>query len=317
MELNYIILAHKNPLQLKRLIERLSGPKTNFFIQIDKNVEIEIFEDCVNKYSEIYFLNNSQREPGIWGDIGIVKATFHALKQIIKDKRSGYCILLSGLDYPLKSNKFIKEFLLKDNGTQYINLFPLPTPFWQENGMDRILKYKINYSNKRYHFFKIPSIYSKEFYQIKTLMCLKHLVKKGKIKDVATIFKKRRFPKNLLPFGGSQWWALTVPVVKQILQYKEQNPNYLKYHKYTLLPDETFFHSILMELNKNNSFKTYPSLTYVHWDEKRAPLPVTFNMNDLEELRIASKKCLFARKFDCNKDEMILNKIDEGLIEFY
>ena len=57
--------------------------------------------------------------------------------------------------------------------------------------------------------------------------------------------KKRKFPTYLTAYGGSQWWALPMDLLKFILEFLETNPDYIKYHRFTHVPDEIFFHSII------------------------------------------------------------------------
>src|SRR5690606_12781989 len=150
------------------------------------------------------------------------------------------------------------------------------------------LKYKINKSNKRGHFTLIPSIYSKDFYSFETAGKLNYLRKTGKYKDLLRIFKRRRFPNYLKPYGGSQWWALPVHVIDQILKYLENHQDYINYHKFTLLPDEIFFQSIVKQISTSQGIKILPSITYTNWRKKDGPPPVTFTSTDLEELKQAS-----------------------------
>ncbi|MDT0643049.1 beta-1,6-N-acetylglucosaminyltransferase [Zunongwangia sp. F363] len=313
MEINYLILAHKNPLQVKRLITNLEDENTRFYIHVDLQTNIEEFKKSFAN-PHIHFLK--RRFTGIWGDIGIVEATLHGMKKISRTNKKGYCILLSGQDYPLVSKKKIKKFLQEKFPTEYITTYPMPHSGWERGGMDRLTYYKINKSNKRKHFLQLSSIFDKEFYTPDTLGKINYLRKSGRFRELSQILKKRKFPSYIKPFGGSQWWGLTIGTIKKILDYVEQHPDYLKYHKYTLLPDEIFFQSILMELQHKKSMKNLidRSLTYVNWDRPSGPLPVTFEIHDFPELKIASKDYLFARKFDMMANEKILDKIDSELI---
>lgn len=310
MNLNYIILAHKNPAQVERLIQRLKYPGNRFYVHIDRNVPISPFKEELSQYEHICFLKEDQREPGTWGDIGIVKATINAMRQIAQEERKGYCILLSGQDYPLRSNKEIQKFFDQQNGTSFISTFSLPHPDWKDGGYDRIEKYKINKSQKRKHFLQLPSIFDVEFYNWETAGKLNFLRKTGRAREIMVILKKRRFPSYLKPYGGGQWWALPMKKVKEILDFIDDHPDYLSYHKYTLLPDEIFFHSIMANLDGPIA----PSVTYVNWDRKNTPLPVIFEKNDLEELKLASVEKLFARKFDIKIDSTILDLLDQELL---
>ena len=314
MEINYIILAHKNPDQLKKLVKKLGEPWVNFYIHINKKIEIGLFKSLLRGIQNVCFLEDEKRENTVWGDISIVKGTLNALEEIIADKRTGYCVLLSGQDYPLKSNKHISSFFLKNDNCHFINIFPMPGK-WKNEGDNRILKYKVNKSINRGHFLLLPSIYDFDFYKIETAGKIKYLLKEGKWKEISKIFKRRNFPNYVKPFGGSQWWAFPIRTINKILEFIKEHPEYLKYHKYTLIPDEIFFHSIIMYLNEKEPIKIAPSLTYANWKRKSGPLPVTFRIEDFEELETASRKNLFARKFDIDIDESILNRIDDNLLQ--
>ena len=312
MNVCYIILAHKNPLQLKRLVKRLYEPWTYFYIHIDCNINIIPFKEALKEFENMIFLENDDRYPGIWGDIGIVKGTLSAMRRIVKDKKKGYTVLLSGQDYPLETNNNILRFF-EHNETNFIDNIPIET-LWEKHGRDRITKYKINKSNKRGDFLLLPSIFNKDFYSLKTIGQLNYLRKTGKFKSLFKILKKREFPGKIKPFGGSQWWTLTNTTCIKILDFIREHPDYLEYHKYSLLPDEFFFQSIISCFKEKENLETKKSITYVNWKRKLVPLPVTFEKSDFDELREASKNHFFARKFDLDKDSEILDKIDSELL---
>lgn len=312
MQLNYILLVHKGPAQLKKLVQRLYENWTFFYIHIDSNTDITPFKEVLSGFKQVKFLKDFEQYPGIWGDIGIIKGTLAAMRSIITDGRNGYTILLSGQDYPLANNKNILGFF-KNNETNYIDITPVET-LWKKHGRDRITKYKINKSNQRGHFLLLPSIFDKDFYRRETLSQLNYLRKIGKFETLLKIFIKRKFPANLKASGGSQWWALKNTTIKIILHFIENDLTYIKYHKYSLLPDEMFFHSIISSIQEKEKLKVSNSITYVNWKSKSGPLPVTFKKSDFNELKKASENHFFARKFDMEMDNEILDDIDKNLL---
>lgn len=314
MEINYIILAHKNPVQVTRLIKRLSEKWVNFYIHIDKNVRIEPFENWLKDNPNIYFLNDSERMPGTWGDIGIVKATVNAMKRIKLDGRKGFTILLTGQDYPLLNNQSIHSLFENNSHLAYITIYPLPSKILFDGGMSRITKYKINKATKRGYFLLLSSIFEREFYTKETLGKLNFLRKTGKWREFKKIFFRRIHPKYIEPYAGGVYWALSSKIIARVLDYIESHPEYLDYHTYSLCADEIFFHSIIAYLKKEDSFEMKRSLTYVNWNRPSGPLPVTFRKADFDELKKASKNHLFARKFDLDIDEEIMDKIDNELL---
>jgi hypothetical protein len=212
--INYIILVHKNPLQLIRLVNKLSESNVYFYIHIDKLVDSKPFLEAAKDISNIHFISDEKREEGVWCGIGLVKATINTLNQIITDDRKGYCILLSGQDYPIKNNLYIKTFLLKNYGLNFIETFDIPTENWFHKGMDRINNYKFNLSNKRGHFVILPSILQLEFYSLSTLKSIIKLILKNKLLFIFKLLFKRNHPNNISPKGGSAFWGLPIETVK-------------------------------------------------------------------------------------------------------
>jgi hypothetical protein len=312
MSINYIILAHKNPTQLNRLIRKLYEPWTYLYIHIDRNINIKPFKDVLKEFENVIFLENDDRYSGVWGDIGIVKGTLSAMRRIVNDKKKGYTVLLSGQDYPLRNNKNIYDFF-KDSHNNHIEIKKIDK-LWGTNGLDRITKYKINKSNKRGDFMLLPTIFDKNFYKSKTFGKLNFLRKSRKFESIFKIFRKRRFPIHIEAYGGSVYWAFPTTTIEKILEFIKNNPHYIIYHKYSLCPDEIFFHSIIAHLQIINDIPTENSITYVNWDKKNVKLPVTFEKSDFNELQNASINYLFARKFDIDIDNGILDKLDSEFL---
>ena len=308
MHINYIIIAHKNPEQLERLIKRLKESWTSFFVHIDKNVDIIPFEARLAHLNNVIFIKEDNRVSTVWGDIGIVDATLNAITEVIKNKQTGFCCLLSGQDYPLKSNNFIYEFLSRHNKTNFIDVFPFPGA-WKKRGWNRINRYKINKSSDRGHFVLLPSMFDRDFYSLKTLKDIYSLQSYRGI--LGKIIKKRKLPGYIQPYGGSQWWSLPMDTIKKVMEFHTKHPDFKKFHEQTLIPDEIFFHSILMKLNKEEPMSFAPPLTYTNWKRKSVPLPVTFKKEDIEELYTASQEKLFARKFNTEVDHEILDELDK------
>lgn len=107
-----------------------------------------------------------------------------------------------------------------------------------------------------------------------------------------------------------QWIALNKNTTKIILNWISNNPKFIKSHKYTLIPDEFFFQSVLKYLENDYNIKIKKCLTYANWLKKNVSLPVVFTSEDIDELKKIDKNMLFARKFDLEKDKEILQKID-------
>jgi hypothetical protein len=312
MEINYIILAHTKPQQVARMLERLVTRDTRFYIHIDKDVDICPFKKELGHFSNTFFLSGDQRIPGLWGDYGMVQATLNCIKQIVADKRKGYCVLMSGQDYPIKSTAYIHDFFSRAYGANFIQGFPIQSIGIAEQGTRRINRYKIKLSNGRDDYLVFPSVYDSEFYRKKNFKEFLILAKRKSIGSLMTLLPKtlikRNFPTYIQPYKGSQWWALPMETIHFILDFIQEHPDYPAYHQYTFAPDEIFFQSIIFSLFSQARIRK--EVTYVNWSSLNNVGPVILEEKDLGELMDNSGDKLFARKFDIEIDSHILDLID-------
>jgi hypothetical protein len=310
MQLNYVILVHKNPLQLSRLVKRLSATDVHFYIHIDKAVSSQPFKDILTTFSNLNYVEDKDRENITWGDFSMVQATLNAIKMILAEKKNGYCILLSGQDYPLKSNNFISNYFTQNDGINFMESQPIPWDyFWYDNGVGRIENYNFHPKKMTKINIFIPSIQSKLFYRKRTIKQILKLLFSRHFYKIWVVLKKRKFPKSVSPHGGSQWWALPISTLKLIESYLNNNPNYIKFHKYTQVPDEIFFQTIISSKIAKNLISD--KLTYVKWTEDDIFSPTTLTIEHFEELKTV--RFLYARKFDINFDSQILDELDKSL----
>lgn len=308
MQINYIILAHNQPKQLYRLVKRLFAKNVRFYIHIDLKSDPESFLSLLPATNQIVFV--ADRVNCIWGDISVVNATLNCIKQIVAENRNGYSVLLSGQDYPIKSNFYIKEYLNKDDRKNFINLFSLPSKNWSDEreGMNRVEYYKLNISDRRFDLQIIPPISDAKL--------LKYVIEKQpnsvveKINENLEVIMKPRMQPDYIDrfYGGSQWWAFPIETLHSILNYIEIHPDYLDFFKYSFAPDELFFHTIIGNIPELSG-NIKETITYVDWESKGPFRPAIFNIADYEKLM--SRDELFARKFDIHLDVSILDKIDE------
>jgi hypothetical protein len=287
MEKAYIILAHKEPDQLYRLIEKLDDKSSDFFVHIDKKINLSVFNNLIDFKDKVHII---KREKSNWGEIGIVKAILSAFEAIKRTgKRFEQIILLSGQDYPIKSNDYLNDFFNTSPHKVFMEHWPIPNyRIWKESGgIFRINKYFIGL--KPYQRFLSKTL---NF----TAMFLP--------------FFRRKLPYNLKPYGGWMWWSIDMYTLDYILQFLIDHPKYLKYHKFTFVPDEMFFQTILLNSKDENLLKriTNDNKRYIHWKEGKSH-PEILGRADVKNIKQSNH--LFARKFDIKHDRDILEIIDQ------
>jgi len=323
MHLNYIVLAHKNPEQLTRMVRQLDCPEARFYINIDAPVELAPFQAALADNTRCVFFTGPQRLNTMWGHVNAVKAALVGIAQILADGRTGYTILLSGQDYPLKSTEYIQQFYEANYGANFIECFALPvTPqtepsihgglareswihpeYGSNGGMNRLNHYTFFLSTKREDNVSIPPIFSRDFLDSRKMRYALGLFRRQPAM-FGKLFSKRKFPTELKPHAGSQWWALPHETTVFLHQYVKEKPYFLEFNDFTLLSDEIFFQTVVA----NNFTRISPPVTYVNFTRPTGPWPATFVATDVAEL--AASPCLYARKFDQDVDVKILDELD-------
>ena len=72
MDLHYLILAHTQPTQVRQLVDRLAGPATYFYINVDANVALAPFTEAFRGSPPgVCLLADGERYATPWGDIGL------------------------------------------------------------------------------------------------------------------------------------------------------------------------------------------------------------------------------------------------------
>ena len=194
-----------------------------------------------------------------------------------------HAILLSGMDFPIKSPQYINKFLNENKNKNFI-----------EYSLDN--KYK---DDKRY------SIYYFKFANLFTNSKLNKLAFRIQYKLSYTLNIKRNHPVFNKVYFGSQWWVLTKNTLRELYNFIKNNPNYIKFYKNTNIPDEFFYQTIIGNNFKKNTENC--NLHFMQW-EKDSWHPNTFTIKDKNILLSSGDNKLFARKFD--------EKVDEKIIEF-
>jgi len=289
MKKAYIILAHKNLDQLMRLVERLDDAASYFFIHIDLKTTVDSYHESLLAKNNITLIKRISTK---WGGFSLADATLNAMQAVEESAIPFNSIsLLSGQDYPIKSNEEIDHFLANSKYSVFLDYFPLPNyRRWNTGGTYRYKKYFFGTSS-------VPIFFSKSLNLLSML-----------IPPFA-----RKLPDHLRPYCGSQWWTMDLYALQYILRYVEKNPKYYNFHKFTFAPDELFFHTILLNAKDDrirNSI-TNSNLRYMRWISVENPHPEILTKEDFPQLY--SSDALFARKFDAAENSEILDLIDQKL----
>ena len=305
---------------MARLIRRLSdGDKTFFYVHVDRNFDMDPFVKACSGLSNVKFLTGDDRVHSYWGDFGTVKATLNAMRIIVKERRGGFIILLSGQDYPIRSNREIEDFLEAHAGHDFAVHFSLPSPRrWLSsgNGMNRLKYYHVSL-HRPGREIEYVDIQPWCFDRLNLKKCLYLLRFRPELawRLPQFLFSRRRIPDCLNYFGSETWWVMRTSSAAAILEFLDRNPRVVAFFKYVSVPEEIMFASLLKSLPACRDQVIDSSLRLICWNDVNSSSPKLFTMQDQALISEARKQkdLLFARKFDSTQDAAVMDWLDKLL----
>jgi hypothetical protein len=293
----YLILAHKHPEQLVRLVRALNTDETSFFVHVDKKTDDELYNQMVCSLVSLPQVHFVKRRKVYWGHFSQLSATIHSLGEIFSQNIPfDYVVLLSGQCYPIKPNSYIEKTLRENEPNSFMEYSPLPYDKWLDGGLYRIECWHFRWFGRMFGF---PIKYRFNSRIVSLLWS-----------TLISFFPvKRKFPRGFKPFGGSQLWVLSRECAEYLNYFVKRNRAFVNFFKLVVNPDEIFFQTAVM----NSPFKervVNDNLRYICWRDDPNH-PAILRADDFEN--IAKSSSLFARKFDITVDASILDQIDHML----
>jgi hypothetical protein len=294
MKIAYLIFAYKNPKLIKKTVEYLSCEDVSFFVHIDGKVAINQFESI--RGENIFFTDKRMRV--YWAEFSGVEAILLLIRQALAaPQRHDYFVLLSGSDFPLRSGRYIHNFLEINRGREFITMMKMPAP---GKPLSRIntLRFPSTRPILRFVF--------------------RALAKMGLAQR-----DHRKYLGNLDPYSGITWWALSREACQYIVEFTQRHQKLTKFFENIHAPEETFIHTIL----GNSPFKSQMrrNLVYEDWSGQGGRAhPEMINAIHLDFFESQKEvsvqdlhgpgELLFARKFsddDLHLVERIAEMIDK------
>ncbi|MCC9137332.1 beta-1,6-N-acetylglucosaminyltransferase [Pontibacter silvestris] len=281
MKIAYIILVHKNPKQVARLINRLNTQNTIFSLHLDASVPLEDFKNIVLSGNpgcdNIHFKEKRYRTR--WGGFNAVRATAELIESVLPYKPD-HVFFLSGQDYPLKTNQDIRTLL-------------------KEEYKDSILIENRRFNADPNKPNRLNRFYFCDYFDWEKKKLIPRLLTK--------VLPSRKFLDGMQPYIGRVQFILPLKAAEYVTAEYRNNKKLNNFFKYVLCADELYFQTILL----NSEFAPKVLNTRIHYANYDVPHPVVWQAKDIEHLK--KQPNLFARKFDINVDEKVLDLLDEYL----
>lgn len=285
----YLILAHKNFGQLKKLIELLDHPRNDIFVHVDAKAKNFRKEDFLNATVSSRLIFLPERISVNWGGVSIMRSELALLKAAAAEGDYDYYHLLSGMDLPIKPQDYIHDFFDKHKGKEFLNLWE-----FKKSTLSR---------------FRYFTIFPEGEAKFRTRI-VNHIFKGL---QMAVGFRINR---NVDFHFGSQWFSIT----DELARYTISQEKWLeKVFRRTSTCDEIFLPTLVLNSPfrdrlydpvpvKNQRESNMSNLRFIDWTRGESIRhPWTFRIED--EKLLDSVPHLWARKFDEGVDQDIINRV--------
>lgn len=313
MTIAYLISAHTDAPQLKRLIEALH-PDAHYFIHIDKKSDINQFTSII-KGINIHFIED--RVDVRWGTILEVEYQMNLIKAAVEFPTYFERIFfLSGLDYPLWSNEHITDWLDHHRDKEIIQGI-------QMNTEDISYEQKIMYTTPR-PFFAYEKLNNKWNMRL-GMLARKYNKLKGVTKPLSFMCTN---PVGLNPsflpmpemwslYKGSAWWCISQDLAQHVYESYKRCPEIRKYFLDSFGQAETVIQTIVFNnydlakkcIHTRGKYPGLVALTPLHhivYD----PVIKVMDETDYDTLMASGK--MFTRKVVSGKSDKLVEMIDNG-----
>ncbi|XP_026063918.1 xylosyltransferase 1 [Carassius auratus] len=226
----------------------------------------------------------------IWGGASLLTMYLQSMKDLLamRDWSWDFFINLSAADYPIRTNDQLVAFLSKYRDMNFIKSHGRDNArFIRKQGLDRL-------------FFE----------------CDTHMWRLG----------DRKIPEGISVDGGSDWFLLNRMFVDYVINSQDDLvTNMRRFYAYTLLPAESFFHTVL-ENSPHCESMVDNNLRITNWNRKLGCKcqykhivdwcgcsPNDFKPSDLPRFQQTTRPTFFARKFEASVNQEIVNQLDAFL----
>jgi hypothetical protein len=273
--IGYFILLHRFPEQFKRMFRAIYAPGNSYVIHVDKSSGAEFAADIAEFLKPYQGVAIIESRKALWGGYSLVDAELRGMAKLLAMSSSWtHYINLSGQDFPLKSQAYIRDFLRANPRRQYIRA--LDQRAIRPDTMNRVS-----------HMF---------------------------VEALGRMFRTgvpRNFLKGATPFIGTQWKVVTRSFC-QFAVHHPSAERFKAFYRRSFIPDEAFFQTLMMN-SPNQGEVMNDDLRTIDWvpDGDIKLRPRTFVTTDA--LRLTLSPDLFARKFDLDEDAVIFDLIEAHL----
>uniref|UniRef100_A0A3P8TRX7 Xylosyltransferase 1 n=1 Tax=Amphiprion percula TaxID=161767 RepID=A0A3P8TRX7_AMPPE len=287
----FVLVVHgRASRQFHRLFKAIYHTSHYYYIHVDQrsNYLHRQVQALASQYTNVRV--TPWRMATIWGGASLLTMYLRSMADLLamRDWSWDFFINLSAADYPIRTNNQLVAFLSKYRDMNFIKSHGRDNArFIRKQGLDRL-------------FFE----------------CDTHMWRLG----------DRKIPEGISVDGGSDWFLLNRMFVEYVINSKDDLvTNMKRFYAYTLLPAESFFHTVL-ENSAHCESMVDNNLRITNWNRKLGCKcqykhivdwcgcsPNDFKPADFHRFQQTVRPTFFARKFEASVNQEIVNQLDAYL----
>jgi hypothetical protein len=278
-----IVLAHEDPVHVRRLVEALDPFPV--FLHCDARTPDDVFAAMTADLPERVHVLPRMRTG--WAKWENVEAEVAGYRAVLASTDAEHVAVLTGSDYPLAGADEIVDLLRANRGRSFIDLHPLPHPAWgRDGGRSRV---RFRHWAWRKHMLRLPV--------------------------------PRRLPRDVVFGGGSQLKVLARHHAQGVVEAVDHRPDLVAFWRRVWIGDETFVPSVLLTPSLTPDFADAhvpQALWWIGWDGTKQKSPPWLGIADAGRLlESRTVPCatddvprVFARKFSTDRSADLLDVVD-------
>ena len=308
-EFAYLILSHGELDQVIRLMKtiRIGSPLSAILLHHDaKNPAPD--EEMLQRLNVQLV---SPRISAAWGDFSLVDAVLNSVSYTLRAIDFDWLVVLSGQDYPLRPFSTLESELRNSPYDAFVKATPVSMG-----------PYGFRYYMRYWKLPKMPFIHrlpspiqeilgcaQKKLSQSKTWLRIQPGPRNTPTRLGLGIFG-HPFSNTFVCHKGSQWFTLSKRAAAYLIQFGQKQPNILGHYRQTLIPDESYFQTVLW--NAKDLRVCEDHRRFILWDDAKLAHPVTLTMQHYDSMIQSGKD--FGRKFDMAVDAKVLDALDQVVL---
>ncbi|RXN01983.1 Xylosyltransferase 1 [Acipenser ruthenus] len=284
----FVMVVHgRASRQLQRLFKAIYHADHYYYIHVDQRSNY-LHRQVVAMASQYPNVRVTPwRKSTIWGGASLLTMYLQSMKDLLdmSDWSWDFFINLSAADYPIRTNDQLVTFLSKYRDMNFLKSHGRDNArFIRKQGLDRL-------------FFE----------------CDTHMWRLG----------DRKIPEGITVDGGSDWFLLNRKFVNYVINSQDDLvTNMKRFYFYTLLPAESFFHTVL-ENSPHCESMVDNNLRITNWNRKLGCKcqykhivdwcgcsPNDFKPADFHRFQQTARPTFFARKFEASVNQEIVTQLD-------